>query len=103
MPLSLEDIKLYLRVDDDAEDALILAQLAAAESYIKGKISKTQRLSGGEPLRLEDDPLYQQCVKLMVAHWYENRTISAVGTTVIGFKHAVDAILAHIEGCGDYL
>lgn len=103
MPLSLEDIKLYLRVDDDAEDALISAQLAAAESYIKGKLSKTQRLSDGEPLAIEDDPLYQQCVKLMVAHWYENRSITAIGTTVAGIKHTVDAILTHIEGCGDYV
>lgn len=103
MPLSLEDIKLYLRVDDDAEDALITTQLSAAESYIKGKISKTQRLSEGEPLPIEDDPLYQQCVKLMVAHWYENRAVEAIGTksvSKIGFT--VDALIVHIEGCSDY-
>ncbi|MEG1603791.1 MAG: head-tail connector protein, partial [Cloacibacillus sp.] len=86
------------------EDALISAQLAAAESYIKGKVSKTQRLSAREPLAIEDDSLYQQCVKLMVAHWYENRAISSTTrTTVIGIQHTVDAIVAHIEGCGDYL
>lgn len=102
MPLTLEDLKLYLRITDEAENELISAQLAAAESYIKGKISKTQRLSGGEPLSIEDDFLYQQCVKLMVAHWHENRAISVFGTTVTNIRHTVDAIVAHIEGCGDY-
>ena len=102
MPLSVDDIKLYLRVDGDAEDELIQAQLSAAEAYISGKVSKTQRLvKDGEPLALADDELYQQCVKLMVSHWYENRAIEAAGNRS-PVRHTVDAILAHIEGCGDY-
>lgn len=102
MPLSVDDIKLYLRVDGDAEDELIQAQLSAAEAYIAGKVSKTQRLvKDGEPLALADDGLYQQCVKLMVVHWYENRAIEAAGNRS-PVHHTVDAILAHIEGCGDY-
>lgn len=102
MPLSVDDIKLYLRVDGDAEDELIQAQLSAAEAYIAGKVSKTQRLvKDGEPLALADDELYRQCVKLMVAHWYENRAIEVTGNRS-PVRHTVDAILAHIEGCGDY-
>lgn len=104
MPLSVDDIKLYLRVDGDAEDGLIQAQLSAAEAYIAGKVSKTQRLvKDGEPLALADDELYQQCVKLMVSHWYERREVVSSGSSAPSpVRHTVDAILAHIEGCGDY-
>ena len=108
MPLSIEDMKIYLRVDADNEYSLIEAQMSAADKYISGKLSKTQvYLSTGEDGvkvygPLAEDVLYQQCIKLMVAHWYENREIvTAVAST--GIQHTVDAILTHIEGCGDYV
>ena len=44
MPLTLDDLKLYLRVPDDTDDALIKSQLAAAEAYIAGKVSRTHRI-----------------------------------------------------------
>ena len=76
MPLSIEDMKIYLRVDADDEDSLIEAQMLAADKYISGKLSKSQvYLSTGEDGvkvygPLAEDVLYQQCIKLMVAHWY---------------------------------
>ena len=109
MPLNIEDMKIYLRVDTDDEDSLIETQMSAADKYISGKLSKTQALSGvsetGEKtyVPLAEDPLYQQCVKLIVVHWFENRSVVAVGTIVAKIQHSVDAILTHIEGCGDYI
>jgi uncharacterized phage protein (predicted DNA packaging) len=109
MPLNIEDMKIYLRVDADDEDSLIEAQMLAADKYISGKLSKTQALSGvnetGEKtyVPLAEDPLYQQCVKLIVVHWFENRSVVATGTIVTKIQHTVDAILTHIEGCGDYI
>lgn len=109
MLLNTEDLKKYLRVDTNDEDSLISSQMSAADKYISGKVSKTQALSGlsetGEKtyVALAEDFLYQQCVKLMVAHWYENRGIVVTGTIVAGIQHTVDAIIAHIEGCSDYI
>lgn len=108
MSVSLADIKLYLRVTGDDEDALIAAQVTAAESYLLGKVSKTKRRAGIDAsgadifVEIADDPLFQQCIKLMVAHWYENREIEAAGVSLSQIPHTVDAILAHIEGCSDY-
>lgn len=107
--ISLDEVKIYLHVDSDAENALIESQMSAADRYISGKISKTQvYLSTGEDGikiygPIADDPLYQQCIKLMVAHWYENREIVAVGSNVVKVDHTVDSIIAHIQGCGDYI
>lgn len=101
--LTAADLKLYLRISGDAEDALITAQIAASTAYLMGKLSKTVRLvEGGTDIQIENDPLFQQCIKLMVAHWYENREIEAAGVSLSQIPHTVDAILAHIEGCSDY-
>ena len=105
--LSLAALKSYLRVIGNADDNEITAQMAAATAYIMGKISKTQVRTGiveDEPTYgpIADDLLFQQCIKLLVAHWYENRGVVVTGTIVAGIPHTVDAITAHIEGCSDY-
>lgn len=100
--LTVSDLKLYLRVTDTAEDTLISAQLSAASNYLKGKLSKTVRLVvNGTDIPIAEDQLFQQCIKLMVAHWFERRETEAA-TTLSPVMHTVDAILAHIEGCSDY-
>ena len=104
--LALADVKKYLRVTGTDEDALITAQMTAAKDYIAGKTSKARRLSGnsgGEPVytALASDSLYQQCVLLLVAHWYDTREIAHEGS-LSPVEHTVDAIIAHIEGCSDY-
>lgn len=105
--LSLAEVKAYLRVDGNADDSEITAQMAAATAYIKGKLSKTEAFLSvvdDTPTYgpIAEDALFQQCVKLLVAHWYENRGVQATGVSVARYSHSVDAIVAHIEGCGDY-
>ena len=39
MAVSLSDVKLYLRIDGDAEDSLLQACMAAAESYLVSAVS----------------------------------------------------------------
>lgn len=39
MAVSLSDVKLYLRIDGDAEDSLLQACMAAAESYLISAVS----------------------------------------------------------------
>ena len=96
--ISLDEVKIYLHVDSDVENALIESQMSAADRYISGKISKTQvYLSTGEDGikvygPIADDSLYQQCIKLMVAHWYENREAST-DLKLSEVPFAVEAIL----------
>lgn len=107
--LTLAEIKTFLRVDNDAEDVLLTAQITAAQSFVGGKISKTRHLikSGNEEPEYEEiasDELYKHAVKLLVAHWYENRAVETVGNRTINkISFTVDAIMTHIETCGDYL
>lgn len=96
--MTLETIKEYLKVDHCYEDTLITSLLAAAESYIKQTTGKTLKGTAA----INTDELYNLCVKLMVAHWYENRAVQSP-TQLSSVTHSVDALINHIALCGDYV
>lgn len=100
--MTLQDVKQYLRVTTDNEDAVIQANLTAAKTYIKAQTGKTKVKSGETEADIETDELWGMAVKLMVAHWYENRAIEVTGTIVARLSHTVDALVNHIAMCGDY-
>lgn len=106
--MTLSEVKLYLRVDHDDEDTLITSLLAAAENYIQKTTGKTQVKTGTDELgvttyaAITTDELYNLCVKIMVAHWYENRAIQSPSATN-DFSFSAQALINHISLCGDYL
>lgn len=106
--MTLDEVKLYLRVDSTDEDAGITALLAAATSYINQQTGKTKKITGtdeaGLPvtIAIDTDDLYNLCIKLMVAHWYENRGVEIPGS-LTRITHSVDALVNHISMCGDYI
>jgi len=99
--MTLEELKLYLRVDGNDEDALIQSFLTAATNYIQRQTGKTKVRSGDGYVSIENDELYNLCVKLMVAHWHSNRGVEIPGT-LTKITHSVDALINHISMCGDY-
>lgn len=105
--LTLDEIKLYLRAGDD-DDITIAALMAAATGYVNGQTGKTQVKTGvdADNLPVYDeiatDELYNQAIKLMVAHWYENRGVEVPGQ-LTRISHSVDALVSHISLCGDYI
>jgi uncharacterized phage protein (predicted DNA packaging) len=106
--MTLEDAKNYLRVDTDDDDALIQALITAAESYINQQTGKIKKIVvvDGEPTETDiaTDELYNLCVKLLLAHWYENRGVETSGkATITKISHSVDALVNHIAMCGDYV
>lgn len=63
--MDLEELKLFMRVDDNEEDLLIQGLQSAAEEYL---------LNAGV-YKDYDKFLYLLAVKMLVGHWYENRSI----------------------------
>ena len=96
--MTVDELKTYLRIDNDEEDDLLSSLLTAAESYIKQTTGKTLK---GEA-DISTDELYCVCVKLMVSHWYENRAAQVVGAVINDFDYSVKALIRHIAICGDY-
>lgn len=102
--VTLEEVKLYLRVDYDEEDATIAGLMEAATALIKEQCGKNKRVSivDGEVAEssLEDLPLFQTCVKQLVAHWFERR--GAQGLQQQSLPFSVDMIIDHFKLSYDY-
>ena len=93
--VTLESAKNFLRVDSDIEedDALINDLINSAYIYIENQTGK----------KSEDNALYDQGVRLLVAHWYEHRIIFASKPgTLSQLPHSVTAIIQHIANCSTY-
>ena len=96
--MTLDDMKLYLHVDADEEEDIISSLMTAAESFIQQTTGKTLKGTAA----ISTDELYNTCVKMLVAHWYENRAVQAT-TQLNDFSYSVQTIINHISQCGDYL
>lgn len=109
--MTLEEVKNYLRVDTDDDDTLIQALITAAESYINQQTGKTKRIVGidqdGQPIYedIKESELWNLAVKLLLAHWYENRGVEKASSraNIAKISHSVDALVNHIAMCGDYV
>lgn len=64
--MNLEDLKLFLRIDDYEEDNLIQALQLSAEEYLTNAGIKKDY----------SKELYKLAIKLLVSHWYSNREVS---------------------------
>ena len=95
--MTLAAIKDYLKIDGTDEDVLLTSLISAAESFIQQTTGKTLKGTAN----ISTDELYNLCVKLMVAHWFENRAVQA-NTQLNDFSFSVQALINHISLCGDY-
>lgn len=73
MILTLDEVKNYLRVDLDEDDALIQSFIVAAEAYLKNATGKEypETDSNGNKIGYELEKVY---LNLLIAYWYENRS-----------------------------
>lgn len=104
--MNINEVKEYLRITND-DDTLLTALIIAAEQYVMSVTKKTKVIvtnSDGiqETNDIKNDSLFQQCVKLLVCHWYENRGVEFAGSTS-RISFSVDAIVSHITISGDYI
>lgn len=81
----LNDVKLYLRVDDYMEDEVIQGMIDAAKQYIQ---------TGTGVAFDETNARHLLTLKMIVAHWYDNRGLVG-NTTELPFT--VTAQLLQIE------
>lgn len=89
--MELKDFKNYLHIDDDLtdDDALIQDLMKAAREYIENSTGKVWTENDGSSLMVT-------CAKLLVAHWYSDRTIVSK-SNVQEFKHSITSMLRLIE------
>ena len=82
--LTLEQAKLYCRIDNQEEDELIKTLIEVADEYIKTACGEYDT----------SNPKAELCQRILVNHWYENR--AATGSTK-GLKYSLDNLLLQIR------
>lgn len=87
----LNEIKLYLRIDGEEEDALLSSLIIAANEYIK---------NATRPDVDETSELYKTAVKLLISHWYENRGAVLIGSISKSLEFGLQSILIQLSHCG---
>lgn len=92
--LTVEDVKLYLRIDEDIteDDAFIEESISAGKTYIEQMTGKPY----------VDDALYRRAIQYMVAHWYENRDATSSKTFVHDLPYTLGPLIRHIALSKNY-
>ena len=85
--MELTELKKYLRIDHDLDDALIETLQDVAEKYIYGAIEVTAT----------DDERFDYAVTLLVSHWYENR-IATSEKVFTEIPFGVTALIHQLRG-----
>lgn len=83
--MDIEELKLYLRVDGDSDDAIIMTMQQAAIEYLTNA-----------GIKESEKPLYQLAIKLLVAHWYENRQAVVIGQVSKQLEYSLQSIMMQL-------
>ncbi|WP_195264552.1 head-tail connector protein [Clostridium sp. 1001275B_160808_H3] len=85
--MNLEELKLFLRIDDYEEDNLVQALQLSAEEYLTNAgINKDY-----------SKELYKLAIKILVSHWYENRSVETIGKNVSKIAFGLETILIQLK------
>ncbi len=99
--LTLQEAKNYLRVDTDADDALIGMLIQAAEAYLENATGKEypETDEQGNPIGYALEKIY---LNLLIAYWYENRSAAPRNKSLSGavpdeFTYATQSLLLQLK------
>ena len=81
----LEEIKNYMRIDEDYDDNLINSLIESANRYMVNAGVKN----------FEND-LYKLAIKMLVLHWYENREVIGEAKKL---AFSLDNIITQLQYC----
>lgn len=85
--MNIEDLKLFLKIDDYEEDNLIQALQLSAEEYLTNAGIKKDY----------SKELYKLAIKILVSHWYENRSVETIGKNITKIAFSLDTILIQLK------
>ncbi len=82
MILSLEEIKEYLRIDYDTDDALLSEMIEGAQEWAEEYCGHPLSKHPDDPESSEAPKKFKIALRQIVSHWYENRGIVSSGNTI---------------------
>ena len=88
--VSLEEVKEYLRLDDETSDLEVIGLIEAAEEYLENATGRAYTQEEGETYHLEK--IY---LKLLIANWFEHR--SPIGTAGEEFTYVTKSLMLQLQ------
>ena len=85
--MDLEELKLFLKIDDNEEDNLIQGLQLSAEEY----------LANAGIIKDYTKELYKLAIKILISHWYENRAVETVGKNASKIAFGLDTIIIQLK------
>lgn len=85
--MDLQELKLFLKLDDNEEDVLIQSLQLAAEEH----------MSNAGVIKNYSKELYKLAIKMLVSHWYENREVEMIGKNVSKIAFGIDTIIIQLK------
>ena len=85
--MTLEEIKVFLKVDHEEEDVFIQGLQLSAEEYLTNAGIKKDYTK----------ELYKLAIRILVSHWYENRAVATVGKNVSKIAFGLDTIIVQLK------
>lgn len=89
--LQLENVKLYLRIDDDVEDDLIGQMITIADNFVSSGITDYDLKITDEKFQTKAD----FCKLAVVSEMYENRNL--LSTKQQDFSYMIKSMMAQLE------
>lgn len=91
MALTVDDVKLYLRIDNDLEDGLLQNLLDRADAYLSNAVDDFEELCKQEDFERAADIVRSA----LVADMYNNRNIQEDGPK--GFPYMITSAIAQLQ------
>lgn len=92
MAITLNEVKVYLRIDSDAEDALLERLMATAYSVVAGAVDNYALIARLKP---DCEKLGDMTQLALISDLYENRNLE--GETPQGYSRIVETMLHQLQ------
>lgn len=85
--MTLDDVKAYLRIDEDADDMVLEVMMQAAEQYIRDAVGFYE----------EENPKIKMLYWLVIQDFYENRVLVVKETDKQRLSYVVSSIVMQLQ------
>lgn len=85
--MTIEEVKQFLRIDEDEDDAMIELMMAAAESYIKDSVGSYD----------PENPKAKLLFLLIMQDFYENRVLAVKEIDKQRLSHITGSIVMQLQ------
>lgn len=85
--MTLDDVKAYLRIDEDADDMVLEVMMQAAEQYIRDAVGFYE----------EENPKIKMLYWLVIQDFYENRVLVVKETDKQRLSCVVSSIVMQLQ------